>query len=327
MWCSPSFPEISQRITNPGSEALLPCSSEKAQKTACKDRSCQSRQTIFSISWGFYGAFARGTHGRIAMIRRLDATRTARGWMYISVNTKFLRSWGNIGELLTLKIRRNSVPWFAGCKTLQLWQSRCYLIQLTVPTLEINITIHPPAATDITIPSLTASKLQSLHRARTEGVELPWPIARTGSAVGGIGAALAEGVAAFAALEGVQPLQGGPRRRARAVHLGPRKAGKPRDDWRFRGGLVNIRFFKNGLKKKKLICWWAIPTSRSPMFSQFSLQTSVKIRQRSIWNLQDSALDVRDLPQSLLAQSWRVTFSLVSSMDGFKRDNLQESHG
>jgi hypothetical protein len=131
----------------------------------------------------------------------------------ISMNTKFLRSW--VQNLATIAIKMLSI----------------YFNSLSMPTLENkNITIHQLPFSKHRTPSLPcfpASNLQSFHRAGTKRVELLHrpTIAGTGTSIGaicGICAAVTEGIAAFAALKGVQPLKGIPRRRrAGAVHLKP----------------------------------------------------------------------------------------------------------
>jgi hypothetical protein len=153
---------------------------------------------------------------------------TPKGWIYIyfyiyiyiiyiyyiiSMNTKFLRSW--VQNLATIAIKMLSI----------------YFNSLSMPTLENkNITIHQLPFSKHRTPSLPcfpASNLQSFHRAGTKRVELLHrpTIAGTGTSIGaicGICAAVTEGIAAFAALKGVQPLKGIPRRRrAGAVHLKP----------------------------------------------------------------------------------------------------------
>ena len=145
-----------------------------------------------------------------------DATRNyilpEGGYIYIiSMNAKFLRSW--VQNLATIAIKMLSI----------------YFNSLSMPTLENkNITIHQLPFSKHRTPSLPcfpASNLQSFHRAGTKRVELLHRPTIAGTGIGGICgicgicAAVTEGVAAFAALKGVQPLKGIPRRRCAAVHL------------------------------------------------------------------------------------------------------------
>ena len=182
------------------------------------------------------------------------------------MNIKLLRSW--VQNLATIAIKMLSI----------------YFNSLSMPTLENkNITIHQLPFSKHRTPSLPcfpASNLQSFHRAGTKRVELLHrpTIAGTGTSIGaicGICAAVTEGIAAFAALKGVQPLKGIPRRRcARAVHLRPPGKGW----WKLPGmieglykslikndllmGHTYIQFSQNRLRISRVQLWTS-ETSRS----------------------------------------------------------------